>query len=78
VSDITCLRILSGWIYLTVVLDLYDRNVIGWAFSSDMEAVHTTLPALRMAFVRRTAQEGLLFHDDRGGRSIAQKVFVML
>jgi transposase InsO family protein len=66
VSDITYLRTLDGWIYLTVVLDLFDRKVIGWAFSSDMETVHTTLPALRMAFKNRTAQAGLLFHSDRG------------
>jgi transposase InsO family protein len=33
---ITYLRTLGGWIYLTVVLDLYDRKVIGWAFSSDI------------------------------------------
>ncbi|MDR1248041.1 MAG: DDE-type integrase/transposase/recombinase [Treponema sp.] len=51
---------------MTVALDLFDRKVIGWAFSSDRETVHTTLPALRMAFDRRTAREGLLFHSDRG------------
>jgi transposase InsO family protein len=45
VSDITYLRTRGGWVYLTVVLDLYDRNVIGWAFSTDMESVHTTIPA---------------------------------
>jgi transposase InsO family protein len=68
VSDITYLRTLGGWIYLTVVLDLFDRKVIGWAFSSDMETVHTTLPALRMAFARCAAHEGLLFHSDRGSQ----------
>ncbi|MDR1637643.1 MAG: DDE-type integrase/transposase/recombinase, partial [Treponema sp.] len=44
VSDITYLRTVGGWVYLTVVLDLYDRKVIGWAFSADMETVHTTIP----------------------------------
>jgi len=29
VSDITCLRVLGGWLYLTVVLDLFDRKVVG-------------------------------------------------
>jgi hypothetical protein len=33
------------------VLDLYDRKVIGWAFSADMETVHTTIPAVEMAFL---------------------------
>jgi transposase InsO family protein len=66
VSDLTYLRTRGGWVYLTVVLDLYDRKVIGWAFSADMEAVHTTIPALRMAFARRPARDRLLFHSDRG------------
>jgi transposase InsO family protein len=49
-----------------VVLDLYDRKVIGWAFSGDMEAVHTTIPALETAFANRKAREGLPIHSDRG------------
>ncbi|MDR2097333.1 MAG: DDE-type integrase/transposase/recombinase [Spirochaetaceae bacterium] len=56
VSDITYLRTTSGWVYLTAVLDLYDRKVIGWALSADMEAVHTTIPALEMAVAKRPAQ----------------------
>jgi transposase InsO family protein len=68
VSDITCLRVPGGWIYLTTVPDLYDRKVIGRAFSSDMETARTTIPAVRMAFARRSAPEGLVFHSDRGPR----------
>jgi transposase InsO family protein len=37
VSDITCLRTTGGRVYLTIVLDLYDRSIIGWAFSGDKE-----------------------------------------
>ncbi|MDR2742275.1 MAG: DDE-type integrase/transposase/recombinase [Treponema sp.] len=63
---ITYLCTLGGWVYLTVVVDLYDRKVIGWAFSGDMETVHTTIPALEVAFANRKAREGLIFHSDRG------------
>jgi transposase InsO family protein len=66
VSDITYLRTTSGWVYLTVVLDLFDRKVIGWALSIDMETIHTTIPALDMATGNRTPQTGLMFHSDRG------------
>jgi transposase InsO family protein len=65
-NAITYLRTTSGWVYLTAVLDLNDRKVIGWALSADMEAVHTTIPALEMAFANRPARDGLLFHSDRG------------
>jgi transposase InsO family protein len=63
---VTCLRTLGGRVFLTVVLDLYGWKVIGWAFSDDMESVHTTIPALEMAFANRKAQENLIFHSDRG------------
>jgi transposase InsO family protein len=63
---ITYVRTASGWVYLTVVLDLFDRKVIGWALSADMEAVHTTIPALDMAAGNRAPQAGLIFHSDRG------------
>jgi transposase InsO family protein len=36
VSDLTYPRTRNGWVYLTVVLDRYDRKVIGWAFSADI------------------------------------------
>jgi transposase InsO family protein len=66
VSDSTHLRTLGGWVYLTVILDLYERKVSGWALSADIETVHTTIPAIETAFANRKAQEGLLFHSDRG------------
>jgi transposase InsO family protein len=66
VSDLPYLRIQGGWVYLTVVLDFYDRKVIGWALSADMESAHTTIPAVDMAFKNRRVQAGLLFHSDRG------------
>jgi transposase InsO family protein len=66
VPDITCLRTCGGWVYLTVILDLFDRKVIGWAPSADMETCHTTIPALEMAIRNRMPQAGLIFHSDRG------------
>ena len=66
VSDITYLRTSGGFVYLTVVLDLYDRNVLGWAMSCSLEAADTTVAALQMAVSNRAPLEGLIFHSDRG------------
>jgi transposase InsO family protein len=66
VSDLTYLRTSEGWRYLTVVLDLFDRKVIGWAFSNAMTTEHTSVPALTTARINRRPREGLLFHSDRG------------
>lgn len=68
VSDITYVRTGSGWLYLTTVIDLADRKVIGWAFSNDMTAVNTTIKALKMALLSRQVRQGLIFHSDRGAQ----------
>lgn len=66
VSDITYIRTGQGWLYLTAILDLYDRKVIGWSLSRDMTALNTSVSAWRMAVRNRPIQGKLLFHSDRG------------
>jgi putative transposase len=66
VSDITYVSTQAGWLYLTVVLDLADRQVVGWALSPSMQAKTTTVAALKMALQRRPLSQELIFHSDRG------------
>jgi len=66
VSDITYIKTSQGWLYLTVIIDLYDRKVIGWSFSRSLKAVYTTIPAWRMAIRHRPITQVLIFHSDRG------------
>lgn len=65
VADITYIRILTGFLYLAVVLDLFSRKVIGWAISEQIDA-RLTLAALRMAVEERGLVEGCIHHSDRG------------
>jgi putative transposase len=66
VSDLTYIKTLEGWLYLTVILDLADRKVIGWALSKSMHASVTVIPAWRMAVRNRPITQELIFHSDRG------------
>ncbi|MCH7498358.1 MAG: IS3 family transposase [Candidatus Marinimicrobia bacterium] len=66
VSDITYIRTLAGWLYLTVVMDLYNRKIVGWSMSDRMEATDTTIPAFEMAVKGCQPLPGLVFHSDRG------------
>ncbi|MUG03750.1 DDE-type integrase/transposase/recombinase, partial [Bacillus tequilensis] len=66
VSDITYIKTATGWLYLTVVLDLADRKVVGWALSQTMKAADTSVAALKMAVRNRPVAQELLFHSDRG------------
>jgi transposase InsO family protein len=72
VSDITYWRIQGGWLYLTVIIDLYDRQVIGWAISGGLQASETVICALEMAIKNRPPKDGLIFHSDRGVQYCAQ------
>ena len=67
VSDITYIHTKEGFIYLTSVIDLFDRKVIGWSLSHNMTAKDTTVKAYQMAVIRRKPLlKGMIFHSDRG------------
>jgi transposase InsO family protein len=66
VSDITYIWTLIGWIYLTIILDLADRKVVGWALSTSLKAIDTVIPAWSMAVRNRRPKPGMIFHSDRG------------
>lgn len=66
-GDITYLWTREGWLYLSVVLDLFSRRVVGW--SMDVQ-LHKELPlqALEAALQARHPEPGLLHHSDRGSQ----------
>lgn len=66
VSDITYVRTNSGWLYLTVIIDLYDRKIIGWSMSKGLSALETIIAAWFMAVRNRPISTDLIFHSDRG------------
>lgn len=66
VSDITYIRTKQGWLYLTIIIDLFDRQIIGWALSRTMHSSKTIIPAWKMATSRRCITSELIFHSDRG------------
>ncbi len=56
----------NGWLYLTVIVDLADRKVIGWALSQTMKASDTVIAVWKMAITNRPITSQLIFHSDRG------------
>ena len=66
VSDITYVQTKEGFVYLTTIMDLYDRKIIGWSLSDGMSTDQTSLKAWKMAVKNRNIEEGLIFHSDRG------------
>jgi transposase InsO family protein len=64
-SDITYIRIRTGFVYLAAILDAYSRKVIGYAVSRSLDT-SLTLEALKMAVARRQIGPGVIHHSDQG------------
>lgn len=65
VADITYIRIATCFVYLAVLLDMFSRKVIGWAFSQTLEAT-MCIEALKMAIETRKPAAGCIHHSDQG------------
>jgi transposase InsO family protein len=65
VADITYIRTRDGWLYLSVVIDLFSRKVVGWSTSERMTAP-LVIDSLEKAIKDRRPKAGLLFHSDQG------------
>lgn len=68
VSDMTYIHTEQGWLYLTVIIDLFARKVVGWAMSGDLKTGNTITPAWNMAVKNNPITEHLIFHSDRGSQ----------
>ena len=65
VSDITYVRILTGFIFVAIVLDLCSRKVVGWAISKRINS-QLAVAALKMAIETRKPDPGWIHHSDQG------------
>lgn len=67
VSDITYVPTDEGWLYLSGVIDLHNREAVGWSMSERIDR-HLVIDALNMAVARRRPDPGLIAHSDRGSQ----------
>ena len=66
-ADLTYIWTAEGWLYLAVVLDLFNREVVGWSLKPRMTA-DIVIDALAMAWFRRRPAPGVIHHSDRGSQ----------
>lgn len=70
VSDITYYDMGPYTYYLTFIMDLYNREIVGWSVSDNLRTENTTLPALIMLITLRGRinLKGAIIHSDGGGQ----------
>jgi putative transposase len=66
-ADLTYIWKTEGWLYLAVVLDLFNREVVGYSLKPRM-TTDIVIDALTMAWFRRRPAPGLIHHSDRGSQ----------
>jgi transposase InsO family protein len=76
-GDITYIQTGEGWLYLAIVLDLFNREIVGWSIKPRMTADIVT-DALTMAWFRRKPGTGVIFHSDRGSQYASQAMAAQL
>ena len=64
VADITYVPTWAGFLYLSIVLDVYSRRIVGWAMENHLRT-ELVLAALEMAVAQRRP-ERVIHHSDRG------------
>jgi putative transposase len=64
-SDITYVSTEEGWVYVTTIMDLFSKRIVGWCFDDTLEA-RTVISALKMALKNQGYPKGVIFHSDRG------------
>lgn len=64
-ADITYIWTREGFLYLAAVVDVFTRQVVGWAMANHLQT-QLVLDALDMALWRRKPQAPLIHHSDQG------------
>lgn len=72
VADFTYIWTAEGWLYVSAVIDLFSRRVVGWSMKAEMTAQLVT-DALVMAMWRRGKPDALLHHSDRGSQYTSEQ-----
>ena len=65
VSDITYIKVERGFVYLAVIMDLFSRQIIGWALDNQM-TTDLIVEDFDMGVAKRQVKPGLILHSDRG------------
>jgi putative transposase len=64
-GDITYIKTTLGWVYLSVVMDLYNREIIGYSVSKEINT-ELVKRSLSDALAKVDGEKSIIFHSDRG------------
>lgn len=76
-TDITYIRLLKEFVYLSAVIDIYTRKIVGWSISRDL--THTfCLRSIEFAIKKENPPKGIIHHSDRGIQYVCEPYVKLL
>ncbi|MEZ6093881.1 MAG: DDE-type integrase/transposase/recombinase [Pirellulaceae bacterium] len=72
VGDITYIGLQKQFAYLSMLMDLFSRKIVGWSLEIRMDAA-LVVQSLKNAIKLRQPKPGLIHHTDRGGQYAAKE-----
>lgn len=66
-SDITYLRTKMGFAYLSLIIDMYSRKIVGWCLSKSL-SIEGSIYALKKALRENPTRKPSIHHSDRGSQ----------
>ena len=74
VTDISYIRTGQGFLYLSVIRDLYDLSIVSYR-TSPKQTVNLVLDTIRDAKAKEKVTDGLALHSDQGFQYLSQEYF---
>lgn len=72
-SNITYYQLEGRFYYITFIMDLFSRYIVGYSLSNRLLTTHTTIPAFKMALKTYSGDQQLILHSDGGGQYYSKK-----
>lgn len=70
-TDITFIRLLKEYVYLSAIIDVYTRRIVGWSVSKNLSHGFC-LESLKVAIKRMKPARGIIHHSDRGVQYVSE------
>ena len=76
-TDITYIKLRKEFVYLSAVIDVYTRKIVGWSISRDLTHAFC-LRSIEVAVSREKPPKGVIHHSDRGVQYVCEPYVKLL
>jgi putative transposase len=76
VTDVTFIRTIQGWAFLSTIKDLYDGFIVSYYFAKQ-NSLGLVTKTLNLAIQKEEVTDGLILHSDQGHQYSSHAYFIL-